>query len=390
MENRKMGGTGDSASILGFGCMRLPLSGPKPSDIDYDLATRMVRGAIDRGVNYVDTAYVYHSASGPGQHGESEPFLAHALSGGYREKVRLATKLPTWLVESRADMDRLLDEQLKALDVGQIDYYLAHNLNSGFWGKMRRLGLFEFFDEAVKDGRIRFPSFSFHDEYPLFEEIVKSYDWAMAQVQYNYLDRGYQAGEAGVRLAAERGLAVVVMEPLRGGFLVKYLPDAPRESLRRARPEWSPAVWCLNWLWSRPGVSVVLSGMSDMAQTDENVGAALDWRDGVFGEAEGNAVDEAVAFFGSRLKVGCTACGYCMPCAEGVDIPKNLNFLNQYQLFDAEEAKERTRFFYGLQVSPGERAENCTACASCVEKCPQHISIPDALGQAAGIFRGAE
>jgi predicted aldo/keto reductase-like oxidoreductase len=388
IENRPMGRTGDRASILGFGCMRLPLSGPKPSDIDYDLATRMVRSAIDRGVNYVDTAFAYHSSGARDRPGESEPFLAHALKGGYREKVRLATKLPTWLVESRSDMDRFLDMQLRNLDVRQIDYYLVHNLNVSVWGPLARHGLLGFLDEAVKDGRIRFPSFSFHDKYPLFEEIVRSYDWAMAQVQYNYLDRSYQAGEAGVRLAAERGAAVVVMEPLRGGFLVKYLPDAPREALGRVRPEWSPAAWCLNWLWSRPGVSVVLSGMSDMAQTDDNVRTAQGWREGVFGEAEERAVEGVAAFFGSRHKVGCTACGYCMPCAEGVDIPKNLNFLNQYHLFDADEARERTRFFYGIQVSPAERAERCTACAGCVEKCPQQLPIPDALRQAAEFFRG--
>jgi predicted aldo/keto reductase-like oxidoreductase len=382
-----MGRTGDRASLLGFGCMRLPLDGPRPNNIDYDLATRMLRSAVDRGVNYVDTAFAYHSAGTREQPGESEPFLAHALKGGYREKVRLATKLPTWLVTSHADMHRYLDMQLRQLDVSRIDYYLAHNLNSAVWPVMLEHNLFGFFEEAVKDGRITYPSFSFHDEYPLYETILKSYDWAMVQVQYNYLDQEYQAGSAGVRLAHSRGAAVVVMEPLRGGFLVRYLPDGPREAFARIRPDWSLAAWCLNWLWSQPEVSVVLSGMSDMAQTDDNVRTALAWEDGVFGKEEAAAVEGAVSFFRDRLKVDCTACGYCMPCSEGIDIPKNLNFYNQYHLFDAGEARDRCRFFYGIQVSPPERAERCTSCGKCVEKCPQHISVPDVMKRVEETFR---
>jgi predicted aldo/keto reductase-like oxidoreductase len=286
-------------------------------------------------------------------------------------------------------MDRYLDIQLKRLDVGAIDYYLAHNLNSEVWPAMLRNGLFGFLDGAVKDGRIRYPAFSFHDEYPLFEEIAKSYGWAMAQVQYNWLDRDYQAGQAGVKLAASLGMAVVVMEPLRGGFLVKYLPDGPKAGFARVRPDWSLARWCLNWLWAQDEVSVVLSGMSDMAQTEDNVAAANAWRAGLFGEAEAGAVESAAGFFKDRIKVGCTGCGYCMPCAEGgVDIPKNLNFYNQYHLFDAPEALERCRFFYGIQVAPGERASACTSCGKCTEKCPQHIDIPDVLKRAAGTFKG--
>ncbi|MDR3154183.1 MAG: aldo/keto reductase [Deltaproteobacteria bacterium] len=386
MENRSMGRTGDRASILGFGCMRLPLDGPKPNNIDYDLGIKMVRSAIDRGVNYVDTAYAYHSGGTREEPGESEPFLAAALRDGYREKVRVATKLPTWLVKSYSDMHRYLDIQLKRLDVRQIDYYLAHNLNASVWGPLLEHGMLRFFDEAVKDGRIRFPAFSFHDEYPLFETIVKSYDWAMAQVQYNYLDQDYQAGRAGVKLAASRGAAVVVMEPLRGGFLVKYLPEGPRETLRKIRPDWSLAGWALNWLWAQSEVSAVLSGMSDMAQTDDNVAAALAYRDGVFGEAEAKAVEEVIGFFGRRIKVDCTACGYCMPCEDGVDIPKNLNFYNQFHLFDESEPKERCRFFYGIQVAPSEAAARCTSCGKCLEKCPQHISIPDVLKRTAETF----
>ncbi|MDR1035144.1 MAG: aldo/keto reductase, partial [Deltaproteobacteria bacterium] len=329
IEKRAMGRTGDSASILGFGCMRLPLSGPKPSDIDMELATRMLRSAIDRGVTFVDTAYVYHSPGSMDTPGESEAFLAAALKDGYREKVSVSTKLPLWNVKSRADMDRYLDFQLKRLDVGQIDYYLAHGLGATSWPRMKEMGLLKFFDDAVKDGRIRHPSFSFHDELSAFEEIVKGYEWHLALVQYNYLDRNYQAGTAGVRLAHERGVAVAVMEPLRGGFLVRHLPEEAKARFRAIRPEWSMAAWAFNWLWSQPEVSVVLSGMSEQGQVDDNVLAAEAYRPGAFGEAERKAVDEVTAFFESRIKVDCTACGYCMPCEEGVDIPLNLSFYNQ-------------------------------------------------------------
>jgi predicted aldo/keto reductase-like oxidoreductase len=389
IEKRPMGKTGDSASILGFGCMRLPLSGPKPSDIDYDKATAMVRGAIDRGVSFVDSAFVYHSGGPFGTPGESEPFLANALKGGYREKVRVSTKLPVWSCESRADMNRFLDMQLKRLDVSQIDYYLAHGLNAQNWGPLRELGLLEFFGEAARDGRIRFPSFSFHDDYPAFESIVKGYDWALCLVQYNYLDTDYQAGTAGVRLAASRGTAVAVMEPLRGGFLANSLPSEAREIFAKARPEWSPAAWALNWLWSQREVSVVLSGMSDMAQVDDNIATAQAWREGVFGEAERRAIDGVLAAFAKTVRVDCTACGYCMPCETGVDIPRNLRFYNIYHLFDTDEARTSSRQVYGFSVPAAAVAAKCTACGKCEEKCPQHIPIPEYLKRTAEIYAPA-
>ncbi|MDR1608335.1 MAG: aldo/keto reductase [Deltaproteobacteria bacterium] len=238
---RPLGKIGAMSSVLGFGCMRLPLNGPTVSDIDLELATNMLRSAIDRGVNYVDTAYPYHSSAGFESPGASEPFVGEALSGGYREKVFLATKLPTWLVESRAQMNELLDFQLKRLKTSRLDFYLAHTLNAVSWEKMLALGIREFFDEAVKDGRILYPSFSFHDQYPAFEKIVNDYSWVMAQIQYNYLDQAYQAGRAGLELAASKGMAVVVMEPLRGGFLINKVPESEVSRLKEIRPDWSLA-----------------------------------------------------------------------------------------------------------------------------------------------------
>ena len=386
---RKIGQTGLAASILGFGCMRLPLRGPNPDQIDRDLAIGMIREAIDRGVNYVDTAYPYHPIAGRSSPGASEPLVAEALAGGYRERTLLATKLPTWLVQSRKDMDRFLDDQLRRLDVRQLDFYLAHNLNASVWEGLVANDLFGFLDEAVKDGRIRFPAFSFHDNYDLFEKIVTSYDWSFAQIQYNYLDKDFQAGRKGVELAAGRGMGLVVMEPLRGGYLVDLVPDAPKAVFAAARPDWSLPAWGLNWLWNQPELSVVLSGMSAPGQLRENLALAESWEAGKFTERDEVAVSEARSFFQGRTKTTCTSCGYCMPCPQGVNIPKNLGFLNQFFLFEGSSAQERCRYFYGVQVSEPERAANCVACHKCEENCPQHIAIPDFLEEAAGIYTPA-
>jgi predicted aldo/keto reductase-like oxidoreductase len=387
IQKRLLGRSGAEGTILGFGCMRLPLNGPKLDNIDLELATNMLRKAIDRGVNYVDTAYPYHSGGTRQTPGASEPFVAQALAGGYREKVLLATKLPTWMVESHDDMNKLLDSQLKRLDVRQIDFYLAHNINISVWDKLISLGMREFYDEAVKDGRIRFPSFSFHDSFSLFEKVVNGYDWVMGQIQYNYLDQDYQAGIRGVKLASLKGMALVVMEPLRGGFLVRQVPDEPLKLLKSVRPDWSLPAWGLNWVWNQPEVSVVLSGMSDMAQVDENLALAEKYQDNYFTAQDENTIGQVRDFFKRRLKADCTGCGYCLPCPTGVEIPKNLSFLNQYYLFDGDETKERCRYFYNIQINEEERAVNCVACGQCEEKCPQHLDIPGFLSQTAELYK---
>jgi predicted aldo/keto reductase-like oxidoreductase len=255
------------------------------------------------------------------------------------------------------------------------------------WDKLLAIGLREFFDEAVKDGRIRFPSFSFHDHYPLFEKVLNSYDWVMAQVQYNYLDKDYQAGYAGVQLAAEKGVGVVVMEPLRGGMLVNDVPKSSVEILKAARPNWTLPAWGFNWLWSQKELSVVLSGMSDLAQVEENLILAESYEDGLFTAKEAAAIDEVRDFFKKRLKADCTGCGYCLPCPTGVEIPKNLSFLNQFFLFDGEGPKERCRYFYDIQLSPPEKAANCVSCGQCEEKCPQGLQIPKFLAETAELYK---
>ena len=377
MQKKVFGRTGAELSILGFGCMRLPVLNPKdPTTIDYDLGTAMVRKAIDRGVNYVDTAWPYHSNSRENP-GTSELFVAQALKDGYREKVHLATKLPTWLVTSRQDMDKYLDAQLQRLGGGHIDFYLAHNLNTLVWPKIKHLGLLEFLDEALKDGRIKYAGFSFHDRYEVFEDVVGSYDWTFGQIQYNYLDVDYQAGRRGLKLGADRGLAMVIMEPLRGGFLVNYLPEEMRAELAGIRPDWSPVDWGLRWLWDQPEVSLVLSGMTAMAHVDENLKIAE--TAAPLSEREQAAVGRVRDFFLKRIKVNCTGCGYCLPCPSGVNIPKNLSYYNNYHLIDADEARARVKYFYDAQTSPDETAANCVHCGECEDKCPQKLPISDTM-----------
>lgn len=388
MQYRVLGKTGEEKSILGFGCMRLPLTDPSnPESIDIDLATSMLHEAIEAGVNYIDTAYNYHSLGGRSGPGQSEPFVGRALEGGYRQKVSVATKLPSWLVEKHEDMDRILDHQLQRLRAQRIDFYLVHNINAGTWDPIRLNGLFDFLDRARRDGRIKHVGFSFHDRYELFEEVIDSYDWEFAQIQFNYLDLNYQAGVRGLRRAAERDLGLVIMEPLRGGFLTSYLPQEQVDFLASIRPDWSLADWALRWIWHYREIGVVLSGMSDMAQVRANLEIAKAAEP--LNDEEISALDKVREFFLERLKVNCTGCGYCLPCPEGVSIPKAFAHFNNYYLMDADEVRARAKYFYNAQLSPQEKVSRCVACGRCEEKCPQHLPISEFMSEVKDLFHGA-
>ncbi|MGW8323349.1 MAG: aldo/keto reductase, partial [Thermodesulfobacteriota bacterium] len=254
MKYRPFGALDWQVSVLGFGAMRLPIIGNDETRIDEPEAVRMIRHAIDHGVNYVDTAYPYHG-------GNSERVVGRALGDGYRERVKLADKLPPWFVTKAQDFDRILDEQLDRLQTDHIDFYLLHGMNREFWPRFRDLGAIQWAEDAIKDGRIRHLGFSFHDEYEVFREIVDDYDqWAFCQIQYNYMDVEYQAGIKGLDYAAGKGLPVVVMEPIRGGQLAKEPPPPVAKLLAASPKRRSPADWALQWVWSQPGVTVVLSG----------------------------------------------------------------------------------------------------------------------------------
>jgi predicted aldo/keto reductase-like oxidoreductase len=377
---RKAPQTGDELSILGFGCMRLP---QKDGRIDEERATRQIRHAIDCGVNYIDTAWPYHA-------GESEPFVGRALAGGYRERVRLATKLPAWLVKNRADMDRFLDAQLTKLNTSRIDYYLVHSLNGGSWDAIAALGVAEFLDRAQADGRIGNAGFSYHGMREDFPRVAGAYPWTFCQIQYNYLDEELQAGTEGLLDAARKGLAVIAMEPLRGGTLAAAPPPAIDALWSQAERRRSPAEWALRWVWNRPEVTVVLSGMNDEAQVEENLRIAADARPGSLTPAETALVESVGRKYREIMKVGCTGCGYCQPCPSGVDIPGCFDSFNAFHTFGKTREARFSYVLRGGGVLSGRPAyaSLCAQCRDCVEKCPQSLPIPDLLEQVANQFEG--
>jgi len=370
MRQIAFGKTGLKVSALGFGCMRFPVIDNDNSMIDEEHAMKMVHYAIDKGINYFDTAYPYHGYDFS-MGGASEPFLAKALKNGYRDKVYIATKLPSWLVESREDMDRFLDEQLERLDTSYIDFYLLHALDGMNWKKLLQLGVLNFLDRALKEGKIRYAGFSYHDESELFKEIVDAYDWTFCQIQYNYMDEEYQAGKEGLLYAAEKGLAVVAMEPLRGGTLVNGLPPAAREVMKQAAPERTEVGWALQWLWRHPEVTMVLSGMSHLDHVKENLQLASDLAQMQWAEKDELALQKAVGVIRGKKMVDCTACNYCMPCPEGVNIPRNFALYNDYHMLQDPAAKLR----YQRLLSDTAKASNCIQCGLCEPQCPQSIPI---------------
>lgn len=376
MQYRKFGKTNEQVSVLGFGCMRLPVIDGVQANIDGPEAMKMIRTAIDNGVNYIDTAYPYHG-SGFDKGGESEPFVARALRDGYREKVKIATKLPVWLVQTRADMDRLLADQLKRLETDSIDFYLLHALNKAVWEKMKSLGACDFLDTAIKDGRIKHAGFSFHDSgSDSFIEIVDAYDWSFCQIQYNYLDENYQAGKRGLEYAASKGLGVTIMEPLRGGSLVNKLPKEILAAWDTAPIRRTPAQWGLRWVMNHPEVSVVLSGMSTMEQVEDNLKTAEEGAPNALTQEELALVDFAKTTLKAKMKISCTGCRYCMPCPSGVDIPGNFAVYNNAFLMDAVRM---AKIQYGMNFDQRAKASNCIECGKCERHCPQHIAIRQEL-----------
>lgn len=363
MKYRSFGRTGWDVSALGFGCMRLPTRGG-PAEIDEPLAIGMIRRGIDAGVNYIDTAWPYHG-------GTSEVLVGKALRDGYRGKVKLATKLPLWQLTEVAECDRIFDEQLAKLQTDRIDCYLLHALGRQSWDKVRRLGVLEWAARQKARGRIGWIGFSFHDEFPVFQEIIDGWDdWTFCQIQYNYMNETTQAGTKSLKLAAERGLAVVVMEPLLGGSLA-YPPPAVRGLWDAAGQKRSPAEWALQWLWDKPEVSVVLSGMTAMDQVEENLAAVDRSRVGMLTKSDAELVAHVAEVYTSLRPVPCTQCRYCMPCPSGVDIPRNLDLYNNMVMYNWPHTARGSYSF----MKETERASACTACLQCEEKCPQQIVV---------------
>ena len=368
---REVPKNGDKLSVLGYGCMRLPV---RMKSINERLAEKQILYAMERGVNYFDTAYPYHS-------GKSEPFLGKVLSkNGCRDEVKIATKLPHWMAQSKADMDRILDKQLAKLKTDRIDYYLIHALNGELWETARHNGVIAFMEDALKKGKIINAGFSFHGLAEDFNGIVDDYDWTFCQIQYNYLDTKNQAGTAGLEYAASKDMAVIVMEPLRGGNLAKTPPPSVRDIWARANHKKTPVAWSLGWIWNHPGVTVILSGMNNDDHITENLALAEKARPNSFSENDIQLVEEAAAEFRKVMKVGCTGCQYCMPCPAGVNIPSCFECYNSKHAFKDKGAKMMYIFQNGgLVTDKVTMASMCLQCEECLEKCPQNLPIPDLL-----------
>ncbi|MEW6355527.1 MAG: aldo/keto reductase [Planctomycetota bacterium] len=370
MQYRKFGKLDFQASALGFGCMRLPILGEDANKVDESLAIEMIRYAIDHGVNYIDSAHGYHG-------GNSEKVVGKALQDGYRAKVKVATKLPPWACKTADDFDRLLDEQRKRLQVEKIDVYLLHNMQVPFWKKLRDLNILDWLDRIQADGRVGVVGFSFHDDYDLLTEVINAYDqWAMCQIQYNYMNEDVQAGTKGLKFAADNGLAVVIMEPLLGGCLAKA-PEPVQAILDRAPTRRTPADWALQWLWHKPEVAVVLSGMTAMEHVVENVASAERSGVGRLTAEELDIIAQVQEKYAELRVVPCTQCGYCMPCPNDVDIPKNMQLYSDAMVFRGNQLLLNRNLYRGMAEE--QRAGACEGCKECEEKCPQHIKISQVM-----------
>jgi len=374
MQYRKFGRLDWQGSALGFGAMRLPQTDANPVNVDEPEAIRMIRYAIDHGVNYIDNGYVYHG-------GHGEVVVGKALQDGYRDKVKLATKLPPQLVSSFADCDNCLNEQLRRLQTDRLDFYLFHGLTKERWTGLRDLDVLRWAEGAQADGRIGYLGFSFHDDFSALKEIIDDYDkWTFCQIQYNYMDINYQAGTSGLKYAAEKGLAVVVMEPLRGGRLTKP-PTSVADLWASTSHKRTPAGWGLLWVWNQPEVSLVLSGMSTMEQVIENVATADHSGPGILTADELTLIDRVREEYERLSPIPCTKCGYCLPCPSGVEIPTIFELYNEAVVYNEPRiARFRYRGPNGLKEE--QRADQCTECEECVEACPQQIPIPEWLNKA--------
>ncbi len=369
MKYRHFDKLGIDVSVFGLGCMRLPMIEKDGKKIvDRKISDRIIREAIEGGVNYFDTAYVYSEQ-------DNEAALAHALRGGLREKVYIATKLPIFKCESSEDFERMFCEQLERLETDHIDFYLVHSLSGEQWDKAVSLGICEFLDKLKREGRIRYACFSVHDDYAAFERIIKAYDWDMCQIQFNYMDVENQAGVKGLRLAGELGIPVVIMEGLRGGRLAT-VPSEVREVFDSYNEHRTDVEWAFKFIADFQEVMTILSGVTDTEQLHDNIRIFSELTANSMTNEEHDIIKRAADAYMKRIKVGCTGCKYCMPCPNGVSIPDIFTTWNNAFRYGTTLGGNQR---YARMKNQGNGADKCIQCGACEGACPQHINIIEML-----------
>lgn len=387
MQYRKLGKIDFEVSALGFGAMRLPgMKNPLDPRVDEKEAIKMIRHAIDSGVNYIDTAWPYHM-------GNSEKIIGKALKDGYREKVFLVTKLPMFLVNKKEDFNRYFEAQLERMQTDYVDCYLFHMMSAGNLEKLEKYNFIEDMEREKAAGRIKHIGFSFHDSLPVYKKIIDYYDWDLTQIQYNYLDTTVQAGHEGLLYAAGKGIAVTIMEPLKGGMLSNP-PGEAKQVLDASPVQRTPVDWALQYLWNLPEVSVVLSGMSTMEQLQQNIDSAEGSGIDSLTAEENKTIDDIISIYRKRILVPCTACKYCMPCPAGVNIPANFAIVNAantkpVNMMDRMMKFNNGRNYHKMDKSrdkvnkekPNGNASICVNCGKCIPLCPQGIDIPTELAK---------
>lgn len=376
MEYRTFPHSGEKISLLGFGLMRLPVQNSDDSLIDEAEAIQMIRYAIDNGVNYMDTAYMYHN-------GNSEGILGKALKDGYREKVYIADKFPIWMVKEAGGVEALFEDQFKRLGVDFIDFYLVHALSKSNFEYVQKKQVMPFLEKMKAEGRIGKIGFSFHDDLAVFKDIVDAYPWEFCQLQLNYMDTEFQAGLEGFRYATNKGIPMIIMEPLKGGKLVQDVPPSVEALWEKAAVKRSPAEWALKYVADFPEVFTVLSGMSTLEQVKENLEIFSDAKPNSLTEEEQALIREVALEYTTLIKAGCTNCRYCMPCPQEIDIPLVIDYYNQWYRYHAYRTLRRD---YEMDVPAKKSPTNCIACGECEQKCPQKLPVSDLMQKTARIY----